>query len=454
MIRIRAIIIKKLWERMIVKIVALFIHAYMLVMIYELLTEEKQHYMKGFVVLIIGGTKYIVEHLLYIMNIAPLLLCTMLVLYSICSYSRNTNLTNLKFALVAYEIDYAINMVLAGVGGFVATIIQTRNQDIRYMVMDTRYIVLAIGRMMIIFLLYKYKERIAQIRHMRGLYIAVIAAIILLILEQVLRVVHTTEQWNDMFIALACTYLAALFTILWLLDHYKMAKLQKMYADDNRQMSQKLHRSKEILPMIANYVSNMDGTQDERMREKLEAVCHDYGKELGGTEMSAELFETTGIDLVDLLLRTKIIECGDQDIEMEVFVSEQIDEDMKRLDIGDGEITRLLGDLLRNAIHAVKDLSNKMILLLIAHDENGCVLIRIYDSGVPFPDQILERFGERGNTTWGTGNGIADMMETVNRVHASIEINMEMDPGDVFTKELSICFDGNDDFHVVKKSEK
>ena len=197
----------------------------------------------------------------------------------------------------------------------------------------------------------------------------------------------------------------------------------------------------------------MDTAQDEELRRKLEAVCHDYGKELGGAEVSAEFFETTGIDLVDLLLRTKIIECSKQDIELDVFVSTQIDKDMKRMDIGDGEITRLLGDLLRNAINAVANLHDKMILLLIARDENDHVLIRIYDSGIPFPPYILERFGERGNTTWGTGNGLADLMETLNRVQASIEVNTDIAPDDVFTKEIYICFDGKNTVNIVKKDK-
>lgn len=242
--------------------------------------------------------------------------------------------------------------------------------------------------------------------------------------------------------------------IIWLLDHYKMAKLLNMYADDNRQMSQKLHRSKEILPMIARYASTLEETQDEELRKKLEAICRDYGKELGGMEMSADFFETTGIDLTDLLLRTKVIECGEQEIELNVFVNTQINKDMKRMDISDAEITRLLGDLLRNAIHAVSGLSDPVILLMIARDEKDCVLIRIYDSGIPFPPYVLEHFGERGNTTWGTGNGLADLMETVNRVSASVAINTELDPDDVFKKEISICFDGKNDVSIVKKDEK
>lgn len=429
------------------KLITISVHVYMLVLIYEIFTSEKAHKFRWMIILLIGIIKYIAEYFTYTKYLVPFIVCTLLVLYSISIHSKNSNLTNFKFALIAYGIDYVINLVLSSVYGVIAGLMGIR-------IRDRETFIYVIGRLIVIIMLMKGKWSFSKIKQGWIIYIGVIATIVLLFTEQFVRISYTIKRLDYVYIATACTYLATLFTILWLLDHHKMAKVQKMYEEDNRQMSQKLHRSKEILPMIANYVSNMDGTQDERMREKLEEVCHDYGKELGGAEMSAELFETTGIDLVNLLLRTKIIECGEQDIELDVFVSTQIDKDMKRLDVSDGEITRLLGDLLRNAIHAVEDLSNKMILLLIARDENGCVLIRIYDSGIPFPDHILERFGERGNTTWGTGNGLADLMETVTRVQASIEINTEMAPEDVFTKEISICFDGNGNVNIVKKDEK
>ena len=429
------------------EIIIFFMHAYILMFLYEIFTSEKHHIIKWIVILLMGIVKYIAECFTYTKHMTPIIMCMLLVIYSICIHSQNTNLENFKLAFFAYGIDYVINLVLSSACGVIAGLAEISAED-------WGYLVLGIGRILVIILLIQGKPILLKMKQGWISYIGVVATLVILFIEQLFRAAYTTERWDYMYIAIDCTYLAALFTILWLLDHHKMAKVQKMYAEDNRQMSQKLHRSKEILPMIANYVSNMDGTQDERMREKLEEVCHDYGKELGGAEMSAELFETTGIDLVNLLLRTKIIECSEQDIELDVFVSAQIDKDMKRLDVSDGEITRLLGDLLRNAIHAVEDLSNKMILLLIARDENGCVLIRIYDSGIPFPDHILERFGERGNTTWGTGNGLADLMETVNRVQASIEINTEMAPEDVFTKEISICFDGNGNVNIVKKDEK
>lgn len=426
------------------EIVAFFIHAFVYVTIYELLTEERHNLLKWVLVFAIGTTKYVVEPFIIAKQLIPFMVCTLLIIYSVCIKSQNSNLQNFKYAIITYGLSYALDILIACIIAIILGGIRKRDIGLTYMFSS-------IGRLTIVFALYRFRVLIIKLKKDWILSIIFIATIVLLFLEQVLRAAYATD--NDVFtyLVIACTYIAALFTILWLMDHYKMAKIQKMYAEDNKQMSQKLHRSKEILPMIANYASSMDAAQDEEMRKKLEAVCHDYGKELGGAEMSAELFDTTGIDLVDLLLKTKITECVEQDIELDVFVGTQIHKDMKRLDIGDGEIARLIGDLLRNAIHAVNGLKNKMILLLIVKDEDEHVLIRIYDSGIPFPPYVLERFGERGNTTWGTGNGLADLMDTLKRVHASIEINTEMAPGDVFTKEICICFDGEDRVKIPHK---
>lgn len=420
------------------KIVLCLIHAYLYLTIYELLIEEKQFIVKKWIfILLIGIAKFVSQLGIYTKYIFPFILCTLLVLYAMGFHGRNSNLKNLQYSVVTYGIESTINMVLSFGCAMIAGVIGIEEKYLAY-------VVLSIGRILVIIGLYKGKKYFEKLKQSWVLYIVVIATIVLLFTELILRLAYKINNDGLVYIGIIFIYLAVFFTILWLLDHYKMAKIQKMYAEDNKQMSQKLHRSKEILPMIANYASSMDAAQDEEMRKKLEAVCHDYGKELGGAEMSAELFETTGIDLVDLLLKTKITECVEQDIELDVFVGTQIHKDMKRLDIGDGEIARLIGDLLRNAIHAVNGLKNKMILLLIVKDEDEHVLIRIYDSGIPFPPYILERFGERGNTTWGTGNGLADMMDTLKRVHASIEVNTEMAPGDVFTKEICICFDRED----------
>lgn len=424
------------------EIIGIFIHACVLFFIYEVLSEDKCRYVNCVPVLLIIGVKYLMKLWPLISNLVPIIICTILILHSMCGHSRNSNIANLKYALVAYGVDYLISIVLGSVCGFMATVVHMKNAIVKYMVLD-------IGRIIITLILYKHREQVRMIKQMRILNIGVIGTIILLVTEQFVRVAYTTKYMGYVNLAIFGTYLAALFITLWLIDHYKMVKIQKMYEEDNRQMSQKLHRSKEILPMIARYVASMELGQNEELREKLEAICRDYGKELGGREVSAEFIETTGIDLTDLLLRTKVIECGEEDIQLEVFVGTQIDKDMKRADISAGEITRLLGDLLRNAINAVTGLQDKVILLMVVRDENGHVLIQVFDTGIPFPPYVLERFGERGNTTWGTGNGIADMMETLKRVHASIEVNTKLGQEDVFEKVISICFDGKDRVEIA-----
>lgn len=419
------------------EIISFLIHAYLYLQIYELLTEEYRQPVKWLFVLLFGGIKYIAGLEIYTKRLVPFLLCTLLILYSVCIRSNNSNLKNLKFSLVAYGIDYVINILMGSLCGIVAGLLGIRENS-------WMNIIISVGRIAVIIALYKGKVWFVRIKQSWILYIGVVAAIVFLFTEQIIRVAYVIDNKSYINIAIACTYLATLFTILWIIDHYKMVKIQEVYVDDNKQMSQKLHRSKEIIPLLANYASTMDAEQDPKMREKLQDICRDYGKELGGQELSAGLFYTTGIELLDLLLQSKVIECTKQDIELNVFVNDEIDKDMKRLGIGDGELTRMMGDLLQNAVHAVLKTASvmRMILVVIARGEEGYVEFHIHDSGVPFPQKVLDSFGQRGNTTWGTGNGIADLMETLNRVNASIRITHSPDPEDIFTKEICICFDG------------
>ncbi len=419
--------------------ISFLIHAYMYLLIYEILTEEYKRSVKWFFILLFGVMKYIVELNEYIKYFWPFLLFTLLILYSLCIHSSNSNLKNFKYAIITYGIDFIFSIVTGSVFGVIVGGL--------FRITEERWTSLlpSIIRIIFIMALHKGKIDFAKVKQEWVQYIIMVATITLLFSGQIIRMGNITN--NDSFICLAafCSYLISLFAILWLIDHYKMLKIQKAYAADNKQMSQKLHRSREILPLLADYVSGMDEVQDENVRQKLQDVCRDYGKELGGAEMNAMLFNTTGIQLLDLLLQNRMNECFRRDIEMEVFVGAKIDEEMKRMGLGEGELVRMMGDLIRNAINAVEEMdsSERMILVVISRDEYGYIEVHIHDSGVPFPTEILEKFGERGNTTWGTGNGIADLVESLRRVHGSVEVVPETDPEDIFTKEICIRFDGS-----------
>lgn len=429
------------------EVISFFIHAYLYIFIYEFLMEKK-HTLRWMFVILIVGAKYITEYIVYMVYLTPIAVLSLLICYGLTIGNSDSYLSNLKYSVATYGIDYVISTMMGSTFGFFSAMTGCLKGV-------KTYFVLCIGRIIVllVFSICKGKKKMERFRQPWVVYIGVMATVILLFAEQIIRLAFTTEKYGYINVAVTCIYLVILFTVLWLLDHYKMVKIQNEYAADNKQMSQKLHRSKEILPMIANYVSNMDGAPDDAMRQKLEVICHDYGKELGGQEMVAELFDTTGIEVVDLYLRSKIVECSKQDIELNVFVRSRIDDDMKWLGISDGEIARIFGDLLGNAINAVSDTADKVILVIVARDAQGHALIQIFDSGVAFPKEILKRFGRRGNTTWGTGNGIADLMESVNRVNASVRVSPLTEPDDIFTKEILICFDdlGNLDIRGLEE---
>ena len=182
-------------------------------------------------------------------------------------------------------------------------------------------------------------------------------------------------------------------------------------------------------------------------REQSERAILRRGREnarRGGMAMNRELFSSTGVQMLDLMLCKKLEECRNQCIEMDIFVYAAIDKKMRILGITNQELLRLFGDLIRNAMRAVIKAADTQrdILIMITYNSEGDLEFQIYDNGVPFPRSVLSHLGERGNKEAGTGNGLADMMEILNRVKASLEITTMESKNDIFTKKICICFDG------------
>ncbi len=419
------------------EMIKFLVHAYLYLLIFQYLIDKNSGRLKWIFVVLFGLIQYITKYMLLTKSLLPLILCTSLILYGKCIQSKYSNLQYLNFALITYGMDLVLNVVLGSICGIIGGVFEIGGKN--WISIWT-----TIGRILFIVFLSKNKDKLQNLKVAWILYIVEAASIVALFVEQVLSIAYVTKNNSFVYISVACIYVVALFTTLWLIDHHKMLKIQNEYALDNQQMSQKLHRSKEVLPLLASYVTSMDVTPDEKMRQKLQDVCHDYGRELCGSQMDVALFNTTGVGLLDLMLQNKVSECRNRNIEMEVFVNTEIDEDMEELHISDGELIRMMGDLLRNAIHAVEaaGASNGMILALVARNAYGHVELQVHDSGVPFPKEIMDNIGKRGNTTWGTGNGIADLIVSLRRVRASFDIIPVPDPDDIFTKEVCIRFDG------------
>ena len=417
------------------EILIYFIHAYLYIILYEFMTGKQKQYVRIIFVIILASMKYVMEYFVFLKPFIPIMIIALLMLHGIFVGTKKSFKSCLKPAIIVYGISLSVSTLITCTAGMLLGLLNVNDKTQMYGIIGGTRLILIIIFIKIIYL-------VEKIRADWALNIAMVASLVMIFMEQVLRFSYIIKQKSFVYVVMTGIIIAILFTALWLVDHHKMYKIQVFYEEDNRQMSRKLHRIKEVLPLIANYLTNAGGEMDEKLSGSLKQMCIDYNKELGEIQMSAEFFNSTGVPLVDLLLQSKMIEFNDKGIELDVFVSTNIEEELKKGDISDGECMRMLADLLRNAEYAVEGEFMKLILMMIVRDQRGILWMKLYDSGVPFPEKVLAQLGKRGATTWGTGNGISDVLETLRRARASFEIHTKMEEDDLYTKEVALCFDG------------
>ena len=82
--------------------------------------------------------------------------------------------------------------------------------------------------------------------------------------------------------------------------------------------------------------------------------------------------------------------------------------------------------------------------MCFGYNPDGFYELSVYDNGNLFPEYILNRLGERGVTTGGTGHGLADVFETLHRGKMSFFLNQMLPRESIFTKGICITFDGRE----------
>ena len=263
----------------------------------------------------------------------------------------------------------------------------------------------------------------------------------LLFFQQLMQTAFVTKDYSFVNILILLIYLTMIFTAFMLLQHNRLTAKQQAIEEDNRQMSQRLHRSKDVLGVVSQVVASEDHI-DPKLRKELADFCDDEMNEMQDRALGANLIGDTGIELVNVMLQKQMIRCADLNISFDVMIPTPIDGYIREIGISVTEFMRMLNDLLKNAVKAILSSENthRELLLIMGEAGNDCFEIRLYDSGVPFPPKILEHLGERGNTTDGTGNGIADTVETLRHYRASFMIE-PIEPGtDIYTKCIHIAF--------------
>lgn len=250
---------------------------------------------------------------------------------------------------------------------------------------------------------------------------------------------------------ICCT---VIFLIISKIEKHNAAKEMARIEENNKILSTKLHKSREILPAMVQVLSNVTENNGVEMEQQeahklLQEVNDLYGQQLkenNKEDLQLKSFCSTGLKVLDQQLSIYQREAIDKNINFDIYVQAPINELLKRDDIDQLKLQRAVGDLVRNAFRSVEREDKKchakgQVLLIIGCRCEEILEVNVVDNGAEFPLYVLEAFGKRGITTGGTGNGLADLVEFAKEIKASICLDEFEGRASSFTKKISVIFD-------------
>ena len=106
---------------------------------------------------------------------------------------------------------------------------------------------------------------------------------------------------------------------------------------------------------------------------------------------------------VNALLQAKLLTCEERGIKVELSVTTQL----KNLKIPSWEFCRVLGNLLDNAIYALREKEGGKLIKIDLYEDLKYFYFKISDNGVPIPKELHKKIFEEGFTTkCGEGEGM------------------------------------------------
>lgn len=255
-----------------------------------------------------------------------------------------------------------------------------------------------------------------------------------------------------MFIASICCTI--IFFIISRIERHNAEMERAKIEENNKKLSTKLHKSQEIIPAVVQILNDVTENSGKEMEELetqklLNEMTDLFGQQLkqnSKEDLQLKNFCSTGLKLLDQQLKVYQMEAIDRGVNFDIYVQAPISEIIKMGNIDQLKLQRALGDLIRNAFRAIERNSKKCranghVLLIIGCRYEGILEIAVVDNGEEFPLHVIEAFGKRGVTSWGTGNGLADMMEFAEETGASICVEEFDGKTNTFTKKVSMIFD-------------
>lgn len=232
-----------------------------------------------------------------------------------------------------------------------------------------------------------------------------------------------------------------------------IVKTNHLAEQETRRLARENHDYKKYIPALKaafNNEENLPAENSGALRYELSLLLEEAHRNTARAALEAQAYPPTGLILLDILLEEKVRECR----EKQILFSGCVLESPRFLlghPIGLQPLLAVIANLVDNAIRAVSHpcVKEKMIVLHFGQAAGRIYQITIADSGIPFTIRTLENLGAVGNTTGGSGYGIASIIETCQKVHASVKLTEYGEHVTGFSKKICISFSGQFRIEII-----
>lgn len=355
--------------------------------------------------------------------------------------SRRKQMTSIIETLTTYIVSRAIWLLSISV-----SFILSRSLGRKDIFVESIFI--CISQIVLVLIVSKYirKEWWDAVATKYWVLIIVISSALFIMSYSVISFPYNQEKWEVYIYAFFVALITTVIFLIWVFNDYQHRKELEAKSKHIDDLVRGAHRYKEIIPAVSRELrkiaQEMGGEVSSELSiaiEEVDQLWNMTARQDREERKKAPNLNQTGLPLLDGQLEQEWREADAAGVSFECVVISPVGELAERVELF--HLMQLVGDLFRNALRAIQRSGgeNGRILLFLGKRREGYE-IKMRDTGAPFPKEVLERLGERGLTTGGTGHGMADMLETLARYRASLEIQEEMETT-AFTKTVSLLFD-------------
>ncbi len=441
------------------------IYSYMKLL--NILPSNKQKYLTKFFCCFLTIFITIIEKKSPILSI--IILFTFLSIYFFATF-ENKFLLSIYYILLSYSISY-ICLAISSLP--ISIFLLLVNKEYQY---TATQLIVAILQIIIIKIFFHFKRLRKGLTYLLKNYQyipCIITCLIIFITSMLTNCGTIILSKSDIYIAflIILIYLCAILLIFYWnnvltktyideLTKRTIENLNEQLADkdkayetllaDKERLSEIVHADKKLVSALEVAVVNrLESTEEnpEKDKELLDEIRRFSRERKGSIEITEKYLNplpSCGIIAIDNVLSYMYQKASPIGIHIVVAIDCDVKKTSETL-ININDFSTLLADMLDNALIATKLNQGKHVLVSFSIVKKHFV-VQISDSGIPFTKEVLYKMGKEQITTHaneeGNGIGLMKTFEILNKVNASLFIEEYDQTNGLYTKTLSVAFNG------------